>query len=92
MIENYSPRVMPNLGLGEDHLRALNPHVVYVTMPGYGRTGPARDYSAYGPVLDSHAGLSTLMGYPEMDAWKCGIAWPDPVAGIHATLAVLAAL
>ena len=92
VIENYSPRVMPNLGLGEDRLRALNPHIVYVTMPGYGRTGPARDYSAYGPVLDSHAGLSTLMGYPELDAWKCGIAWPDPVAGIHATFAVLAAL
>ena len=92
VIENYSPRVMPNLGLDEDRLRALNPHIIYVTMPGYGRTGPARDYSAYGPVLDSHAGLSTLMGYPELDAWKCGIAWPDPNAGLHATLAVLAAL
>ena len=92
VIENYSPRVMPNLGLGEDRLRALNPHVIYVTMPGYGRTGPTRDYSAYGPILDSHAGLSTLMGYPELDAWKCGIAWPDPVAGIHAVLGVLVAL
>jgi crotonobetainyl-CoA:carnitine CoA-transferase CaiB-like acyl-CoA transferase len=92
VIENYSPRVMPNLGLGEDRLRACNPHVVYVTMPGYGRTGPAKDYSAYGPVLDSHAGLSTLMGYPDVDAWKCGIAWPDPVAGIHAAFATLVAL
>lgn len=92
IIENYSPRVMPNLGLSEERLRELNPSLVYVTMPGYGRTGPARDYSAYGPVLDSHAGLSTLMGYPERDAWKCGIAWPDPVAGIHAAFAMLAAL
>lgn len=92
VIENYSPRVMPNLGLGEDRLRACNPHVVYLTMPGYGRTGPARDYSAYGPVLDSHAGLSTLMGYPEVDAWKCGIAWPDPVGGIHGAFAALVAL
>jgi benzylsuccinate CoA-transferase BbsF subunit len=83
---------MPNLGLGEERLHELNPSLVYVTMPGYGRTGPARDYSAYGPVLDSHAGLSTLMGYPDRDAWKCGIAWPDPVAGIHAAYAVLAAL
>ena len=61
-------------------------------MPGYGRSGPAQHYSAYGPVLDSHAGLSTLMGYPEVDAWKCGIAWPDPVAGIHGALATLVAL
>lgn len=92
VIENYSPRVMPNLGLGEDRLRACNPRIVYVTMPGYGRTGPAKDYSAYGPVLDSHAGLSTLMGYPDFDAWKCGIAWPDPIGGVHAAFATLVAL
>lgn len=92
IVENYSPRVMPNLGLGEERLRELNPSLVYLTMPGYGRSGPAKDYSAYGPVLDSHAGLSTLMGYPEVEAWKCGIAWPDPVAGIHGALAVLVAL
>jgi len=92
VIENYSPRVMPQLGLSEDRLRALNPSLVYMTMPGYGRTGPAKDYVAYGPVLDSHAGLSTLMGYRDVAAWKCGIAWPDPVAGIHGALAVLLAL
>ena len=92
VVENYSPRVMPNWGLDEARLHELNPHLIYMTMPGYGRTGPARDYSAYGPVIDSHAGLSTLMGYPELDAWKCGIAWPDPVGGIHGALAVLVAL
>ena len=92
LIENYSPRVMPNLGFTEERMREINPDLIYVTMPGYGRSGPAKDYSAYGPVLDSHAGLSTLMGYPEAEAWKCGIAWPDPVAGIHAAFAVLAAL
>ena len=92
LIENYSPRVMPNLGFTDERLREINPGLIYVTMPGYGRTGPAKDYSAYGPVLDSHAGLSTLMGYPDVDAWKCGIAWPDPVAGIHTAFAVLAAL
>jgi crotonobetainyl-CoA:carnitine CoA-transferase CaiB-like acyl-CoA transferase len=92
VVENFSPRVMPNFGLDEGRLAALNPELVYLTMPGYGRDGPAADYSAYGPVLDSHAGLSTLMGYPELDAWKCGIAWPDPVGGIHGALAVLLAL
>jgi crotonobetainyl-CoA:carnitine CoA-transferase CaiB-like acyl-CoA transferase len=92
VLENYSPRVMPNLGLDERRLHELNPSLLYVTMPGYGRTGPAKDHSAYGPVLDSHAGLSTLMGYRDVEAWKCGIAWPDPVAGIHGALAVLVAL
>jgi crotonobetainyl-CoA:carnitine CoA-transferase CaiB-like acyl-CoA transferase len=92
LIENFSPRVMPNLGFHEDRLHEINPHLVYLTMPGYGRTGPASEYSAYGPVLDSHAGLSTLMGYADVDAWKCGIAWPDPIGGVHGALSVLAAL
>ena len=92
LIENYSPRVMPNLGFSEARLRELNPNLLYVTMPGYGRSGPATDYSAYGPVLDSHAGLTALMGYRDTGPWKCGIAWPDPVAGIHTAFAVLAAL
>ena len=92
LIENFSPRVMPSLGFDEHRLHEINPHLIYLTMPGYGRTGPASEYSAYGPVLDSHAGLSTLMGYRDVDAWKCGIAWPDPVAGIHGAFAVLTAI
>lgn len=92
LIENYSPRVMPQLGLGEDRLQELNPALIYVTMPGYGRTGPDADRVAYGPMIDGHAGLSTLMGYEGSTGWKGGVAWPDPVAGIHAAGAALAAL
>ncbi len=58
LIENYSPRVMPQLGLDEDRLLQIEPELLYVTMPGYGRTGPDRDRVAYGPIVDAHAGLS----------------------------------
>lgn len=92
LIENYSPRVMPQLGLGEDRLQELNPALIYVTMPGYGRTGPDADRVAYGPMIDGHAGLSSLMGYEGSAGWKGGVAWPDPVAGIHAAAATVAAL
>ena len=92
LIENYSPRVMPHLGLGEDRLQELNPGLIYVTMPGYGRGGPDADRVAYGPMIDGHAGLSSLMGYEDSPGWKGGVAWPDPVAGIHAAGAALAAL
>jgi len=92
LIENYSPRVMPQLGLGEDRLQELNPALIYVTMPGYGRSGPDADRVAYGPMIDGHAGLSSLMGYEGSQGWKGGVAWPDPVAGIHAAGAAIAAL
>ncbi len=92
VIENYSPRVMPQLGLDEDRLHQLNPSLVYVTMPGFGRTGPSADRVAYGPIIDSHAGLSVLQGYTDEPARKGGVAWPDPVAGLHAAFATLVAL
>jgi len=92
VIENYSPRVMPQLGLDERRLHELNPRLVYVTMPGYGRTGPAAGRVAYGPMIDSHGGLSVLAGYPDDTARKAGVAWPDPVAGLHGAFGALAAL
>lgn len=92
VIENFSTRVMPQLGLDEHRLHELNPGLVYMTMPGYGRSGPAENWVAYGTTVDSHAGLSHLIGYPGQVPWKCGTAWPDPIAGLHATAAMLIAL
>ena len=92
VIENYSPRVMPQFGFDFDGLRALNPHIVYVAMPGFGSTGPDRDRVALGPLIEASAGLSASMGYPGSGPYRSGIAWPDPVAGMHSAAAVLTAL
>ena len=92
LIENYSPRVMPQFGLDETRLHELNPSLIYVTMPGFGRSGPMQDRVAYGPVVDSQGGLSVLMGYAGETARKAGVAWPDPIAGIHAAFATVAAV
>lgn len=89
LIENFSPRVMPQLGLGEDRLHELNPDLIYLTMPAYGRSGPAKNWLGYGSCIDSHAGLSALTGYSDASPWKSGVAWPDPLAGLHACSALL---
>jgi len=92
LVENYSTRVMPQLGFSEAKLHELNPELIYVTMPGFGRSGPAEHWVAYGSSVDSHAGLSSLIGYQDQTPWKGGVAWPDPIAGLHATSAILASL
>ncbi|MGI9596714.1 MAG: CoA transferase, partial [Acidimicrobiales bacterium] len=92
IIENYSPRVMPNLGFDETRIHELNPDIIYVTMPGYGRSGPAENWLAFGSSVDSHAGLSSLIGYDGAGPWKGGVAWPDPIAGLHAAGGILAAV
>lgn len=92
VLENFSTRVMPQFGFDEQRLHELNPDLIYLTMPGYGRSGPAEHWLAYGSCVDSHAGLSSLIGYADATPWKGGVAWPDPIAGLHATSAVLSAL
>ena len=74
VLENYSPRVMPQLGLGYDRLSELNRGIIYIGMPGFGWTGPARDWVALGTMLEPAAGLSSLMGYPNGGPYKSGVA------------------
>ncbi|MCP3855084.1 MAG: CoA transferase [Actinomycetia bacterium] len=92
LVENYSPRVMPDLGFDQETLGELNPDLVYVTMPGYGREGPHTDWVAYGPTIDGHVGHTSLTGYRDEGPWKCGVAWPDPIGGMHGAAATLIAL
>ena len=49
VMENFSPRVLGNLGLEYDDLRAANPRVVVVRMPAFGLDGPWRDGPTAGP-------------------------------------------
>ncbi len=92
VLENFSPRVMPNFGLDYPALKEINPGIILCSMPGYGLTGPYRDYVSYGTNLDPFSGLASLMGYPEEGAHMSGNAYPDPAAALHATGAILTAL
>lgn len=92
VLNNYSPRVMPNFGLDYETLKELNPGIIMCSMPGFGLTGPYRDYVSYGTNLDAASGLASLMGYPGQSAHMSGNAYPDPAASLHATGAILIAL
>ena len=92
VIENYSPRVMDNFGLGWDILHARNPRLIYVRMPAFGASGPWRDRISYGPGIDAMSGLSWLTGYRGGPPLKPGNFYCDQNAGLHAASATLAAL
>lgn len=92
LLENYSPRVMPNFGLDYPNLKKINPNIILCSMPGYGANGPYRDWVSYGTNLDPATGLASLMGYPGEEAHMSGNAYPDPAAGVHAVAAILTAL
>jgi crotonobetainyl-CoA:carnitine CoA-transferase CaiB-like acyl-CoA transferase len=56
LIENFSARVMGQLGLNYDALVRVKPDVIMLSMPGFGLSGPYRDYLAYGTVIEAMTG------------------------------------
>ena len=91
VIENFSPRVMDQFGLGADALLELNPDAVVVRMPAFGLTGPWRDRVGFAPTMEQIAGLAWVTGLPDGPPVAPRGAC-DPLAGAHAAFATLAAL
>ena len=91
IVENFSPRVVEQFGLDYDSLVSLRPDVIAVRMPGYGLQGPWRDYVGWALNFEQTAGMSAVTGYP--DGPPCNPQGPaDPIVGVHAGVALLAAL
>ncbi|WP_396930313.1 CaiB/BaiF CoA transferase family protein [Mycolicibacterium sp.] len=91
VVENFSPRVVEQFGLDYDSLVKINPDVIMVRMPGFGLQGPWRDFVGWALNIEQLAGMSAVTGYP--DGPPCNLQGPaDPIAGVHAAVALLAAL
>ena len=92
LAESFSPRVMANFGLDFESVRKVKPDIIMLSMSGYGQTGPYRDWGAYGMGLEPASGVSQLTGYRGGPPLRTGISFTDPLSGILAAGAVLAAL
>ncbi|HLG66493.1 MAG TPA: CoA transferase [Acidimicrobiales bacterium] len=92
VIENFSPRVLPRLGLGWDDLSAVNPKIVLLSLSAYGATGPESEYVAYGDHLGYASGLASVIGHPDDGPTPINIFYGDPVGGLFGALAIVAAL
>ena len=88
LVENYRANVMDNLGLGFDAVRAANPRIVYLSMPGHGKTGPEAHYVTYGTNVEQLAGLVSISGYEGGEPLKTGFSYGDPVSGVAVPAAV----
>ena len=92
VLENFSPRVMDNLGLDYQSLKEVHPGIIMVSISAYGQTGPYRDHVSYGRGIEAMTGFSEMMGYPGGPPMAPGIVYADVAAGLHAAFAVLMAL
>ena len=91
VVENFSPRVMEQFGLGAEVLAELNPRLVTMRMPAFGLSGPWRDRVGFAPTMEQIAGLAWVTGLPDGPPVAPRGAC-DPLAGAHAAFALLAAL
>jgi crotonobetainyl-CoA:carnitine CoA-transferase CaiB-like acyl-CoA transferase len=89
--ENFSPRVIEHFGLDYDAIRAVNPRAIMVRMPGFGLTGPCRDWVGWALSFEQMAGCAEITGEENGRRFAPG-GFADPVVGMHAAVALQAAL
>ena len=90
--ENFSPRVMGNLGLGYEELKAIKPDVIVASLSAYGHDGPWANIPGIGGTIEPTSGMSALLGYEDGQPLNSGQMYPDAVAGLYGFAAIMTAL
>jgi crotonobetainyl-CoA:carnitine CoA-transferase CaiB-like acyl-CoA transferase len=91
IVENFTPRVLDQIGVDFAAVQELRPDAILLRMPGFGLDGPWRDNPAFAYAIEAASGLSWLTGYPDRnpdEPYSIG----DACAGVHALNALLLAL
>jgi crotonobetainyl-CoA:carnitine CoA-transferase CaiB-like acyl-CoA transferase len=91
IVENFTPRVLDQIGLDFAAVQAIRPDAILLRMPGFGLDGPWRDNPAFAYVIEAASGVSWLTGYPDRNPYE-PYSIGDPNAGVHAINALLLAL
>lgn len=91
IVENYTPRVLEQLGLDPDAIRGIRPDIIVVRMPGFGLDGPWRDNPAFAFVIEDASGLTWMTGHPDQNPVS-PYCVGDSNAGTHALCGLLLAL
>ena len=92
-VQNFRPGAIDRMGLGESVVRDLNASVIYVSISGFGETGPYAHKRVYDPVIQALSGLADIQmdaasGRPQM----IRTIIPDKTTSVTAAQAITAAL
>ena len=89
--ENFRPGTMERLGLGPEELMRENPALIYVSISGFGQTGPYSQRPGYDLVAQGMSGIMSVTGHPGAAPIKVSVPLADLNAGMYAAYGVLAA-
>jgi crotonobetainyl-CoA:carnitine CoA-transferase CaiB-like acyl-CoA transferase len=92
-VQNFRPGVADRMGLGEAALRAVKPDIVYVSISGFGETGPYAQKPVYDPLIQAVSGLATIQAGSDHDRPRLvRTIIPDKLTAVTASQAITAAL
>ncbi|MBS0539065.1 MAG: CoA transferase [Proteobacteria bacterium] len=92
VVENFKTGDLVRYGLDHATLRRLNPRLIYLSLTGFGQTGPRRNQPGYDTVVQAMSGVMSVTGDPDRPPGRVGIAWIDVMSGLTTTIGILAAL
>ncbi|MDR6855884.1 CoA transferase [Variovorax guangxiensis] len=92
VVENFRPGAMESMGLGYEALAAANPRLIYASVTGFGRTGPAGGRPGFDQIAQGYSGLMSVTGTAESGPVRVGVAIGDQTAGMWCAIGVLAAI
>lgn len=90
-IENFKPGGLKRFGLDYDAVQQRNADIIYASISGFG-TAQGASLPGYDLIVQAMSGLMSLTGDPDGPAYRSGISVFDVMAGLHATIGILAAL
>ena len=90
-VHNFKPGGLAKFGLDYDAVTAVNPRIIYASISGFG-AGLGKDLPGYDLMVQAMSGLMSLTGEADGPPYRSGISVFDVIAGLHTTIAILAAL
>ena len=91
-IENFKPGGLARFGLDYEATSAANPGVVYASISGFGSEPEGASLPGYDLLVQAISGLMSVTGDRDGEPYRAGVAVFDVMAGLHATIGILAAL
>jgi CoA:oxalate CoA-transferase len=92
LVENFVPGTTARFGLDYEHLKQLNPRLVYASISGFGQDGPSAKRPALDIIVQAMGGMMSVTGQPGGPPLRPGASLGDSVAGVFCALAVVSAL
>jgi formyl-CoA transferase len=92
LVENMRVQVKHRLRIADEHLRPLNPRLIYASISGFGQTGPYAARGGVDQIAQGMGGLMSITGEPGRGPMRVGIPIDDLTAGNLLALGVMLAL